>query len=91
MCPNLKLQWLRDNGYSAEEVERIYNTIVARFNGAAVTYYPPAHTEAATLHLEGSDSEVSSSQQALLPELSTGELGRMAAGRQAVHTQYSSA
>lgn len=32
MCPDLKLQWLRDNGFPESDIQRIYQLVIDRFH-----------------------------------------------------------
>ncbi|EUC55345.1 hAT family dimerization protein [Rhizoctonia solani AG-3 Rhs1AP] len=46
MCPDLKLQWLQDNGFSASQIDTIYQVIVNRFNS---TYKNSSSVNSATI------------------------------------------
>ncbi|CUA71497.1 Putative AC transposase [Rhizoctonia solani] len=54
MCPNLKLQWLQDNGFSKPQVDAIYQVVVNRFNS---TYKGKSGADAAVVDLQFQDED----------------------------------
>lgn len=54
----MKLQWLRDNGYSNDEVESVSDMVVDRFNSAEEALSPPGSVTETTSPPEEPDDEV---------------------------------
>ena len=56
MCPDLKLQWLQDNGFSNPQIDSIYQVVIDRFNS---TYKTSSSVDAPMAELQLEEEEES--------------------------------